>query len=135
MNSTACAENSHCAAPDLVANSRRLAATGAILPACCPRCLPTYDVTNWLVYAVGDMGDWWLQRTDVHDVAQKLGLEVTPVIGEGTLLDAVAWAKRGIRSTWGDFQAEGIVAQPKTELHARSGHRLITKIKCRDFAA
>lgn len=81
------------------------------------------------------VGDWWLQRTDVHDVAQKLGLEVTPVIGEGTLHDAVAWAKRGIRSTWGDFEAEGIVARPKTELNSRSGHRLIAKIKCRDFAA
>ena len=40
-----------------------------------------------------------------------------------------------IRSTWGDFEAEGIVARPKTELMARNGSRLITKIKCRDFAA
>lgn len=79
------------------------------------------------------VGQWWLQRADVEDVAQKLGIEVVPVIGEGTLHDAVAWAKRGIRSTWGDFEAEGIVARPKTELNTRSGHRLITKIKCRDF--
>lgn len=81
------------------------------------------------------VGQWWLQRADVHDVAQKLGLDVVPVIGEGTLHDAVAWAKRGIRSTWGDFEAEGIVARPKTELNTRSGHRLVAKIKCRDFAA
>lgn len=80
------------------------------------------------------VGSWWLQRADVEDVAQKLGLDVVPVIGEGTLHDAVAMAKAGIRSTWGDFQAEGIVARPKTELNARSGHRLIAKIKCRDFA-
>lgn len=81
------------------------------------------------------VGSWWLQRADVEDVAQKLGLDVVPVIGEGTLHDAVAWAKRGIRSTWGDFEAEGIVARPKTELNARSGSRLIAKIKCRDFVA
>jgi ATP-dependent RNA circularization protein (DNA/RNA ligase family) len=81
------------------------------------------------------VGQWWLQRADVHDVAQKLGLDVVPVIGEGTLHDAVAWAKRGIRSTWGDFEAEGIVARPRTELMTRSGHRLVAKIKCRDFAA
>ena len=81
------------------------------------------------------VGQWWLQRADVHDVAQKLGLDVVPVIGEGTLHDAVALAKRGIRSTWGDFEAEGIVARPKTELNTRSGHRLVAKIKCRDFAA
>lgn len=79
------------------------------------------------------VGQWWLQRADVEDVAKKLGIDVVPVIGEGTLHEAVAWAKRGIRSTWGDFQAEGIVARPKTELNARSGHRMITKIKCRDF--
>lgn len=81
------------------------------------------------------VGQWWLQRADVEDVAQKLGLDVVPVIGEGTLHDAVAWAKRGIRSTWGDFEAEGIVARPKAEMMTRSGHRLVAKIKCRDFAA
>ena len=81
------------------------------------------------------VGQRWLQRSDVEDVAQKLGLDVVPVIGEGTLHDAVALAKRGIRSTWGDFEAEGIVARPKTELMTRSGHRLVAKIKCRDFAA
>lgn len=79
------------------------------------------------------VGPWWLQRADVEDVAQKLGLDVVPVIGEGTLHDAVAMAKAGIRSTWGDFQAEGIVARPKVELNTRGGQRLIAKIKCRDF--
>ncbi len=79
------------------------------------------------------VGDWWLQRDDVEDVAQKLGLEVVPIIGEGTLHDAIAAAKAGITSTWGDFQAEGIVARPKVELKTRNGHRIITKIKCRDF--
>lgn len=81
------------------------------------------------------VGQWWLQRADVEDVAQELGLDVVPVIGEGTLHDAIRMAKDGIRSTWGDFQAEGIVARPKTELSTRSGHRIITKVKCRDFAA
>lgn len=80
-------------------------------------------------------GEWWLQRADVEDVAGKLGLDVVPIIGEGTLHDAVAHAKAGIRSTWGDFQAEGIVARPKTELKTRDGNRLITKIKCRDFVS
>ena len=79
------------------------------------------------------VGAWWLQRADVEDVAQKLGLDVVPIIGEGTLHDAIAAAKAGIVSTWGEFQAEGIVARPKTELKTRNGHRIITKIKCRDF--
>ena len=79
------------------------------------------------------VGYWWLQRADVEDVAQKLGLDVVPIIGEGTLHDAIAAAKTGIASTWGNFQAEGIVARPKTELKTRNGHRIITKIKCCDF--
>lgn len=79
------------------------------------------------------VGDWWLQRVDVEDVALKLGVDVVPVIGEGTLYDAVSCAKSGIRSTWGDFEAEGIVARPKTELKTRGGGRIIAKIKCRDF--
>ncbi len=79
------------------------------------------------------VGDWWLQRTDVEDVAKKLGIDVVPIIGEGTLHDAVMLAKEGITSVWGSFLAEGIVARPKTELKTRAGHRIITKIKCRDF--
>lgn len=79
------------------------------------------------------VGEWWLQREDVVDVAGKLALEVVPIIGEGTLYEAIEWAKRGIRSTWGDFEAEGIVARPKVELRTRNGQRIITKIKCSDF--
>ena len=81
------------------------------------------------------VGSWWLQRADVEDVAQKLGVDVVPIIGEGTLHDAVRMAKAGIVSTWGAFEAEGIVARPKVELATRSGSRLIAKIKCRDFEA
>ena len=79
------------------------------------------------------VGDWWLQRKDVEDVSAKLGIDVVPVMGEGSLLDMVEHAKSGIQSTWGDFRAEGYVARPSTELKTRNGHRLITKIKCRDF--
>ena len=52
------------------------------------------------------VGDLWLQRSDVEDVAQKLGIDVVPIIGEGTLHDAIASAKSGIVSMWGDFHAE-----------------------------
>lgn len=79
------------------------------------------------------VGDWWLQRQDVEDIASKLGIDVVPIIGGGSLHDAVAWAKDGITSNWGPFQAEGIVARPKVELKTRNGQRIITKIKCKDF--
>jgi hypothetical protein len=79
------------------------------------------------------VGPWWLKRDAVEDVARKLGLEVVPVIGTGTLYDAVRLAQDGFKSKWGDFEAEGIVARPKVDLLARSGNRIITKIKCCDF--
>lgn len=81
------------------------------------------------------VGKWWLNRADVEGVAFALGLDVVPVIGAGTLHDAVALAKAGIGSTWGDFEAEGIVARPRVELQNRAGDRIIAKIKCRDFKA
>lgn len=81
------------------------------------------------------VGDWWLQRVDVEDIASKLGLDIVPIIGEGTLFDAISLTRSGIISTWGDFNAEGIVARPKIELKTRSGQRIITKIKSRDFNA
>lgn len=79
------------------------------------------------------IGDWWLQRVDVEDIAQKLGIDVVPIIGTGTLPQMVELAQIGFKSTWGDFIAEGIVARPSTELKTRRGSRVITKIKHKDF--
>jgi ATP-dependent RNA circularization protein (DNA/RNA ligase family) len=79
------------------------------------------------------IGDWWLQREDVEDIAKHFGIKVVPIIGEGTLMEAIDMTRKGIKSQWGDFTAEGIVARPKTELKTRQGERLITKIKHKDF--
>jgi len=79
------------------------------------------------------IGEYWLQRPDLEGIADKLGIDIVPILGEGTLIDMVEWAKEGLRSTWGPFEAEGYVARPATELKARNGQRIITKIKCRDF--
>jgi hypothetical protein len=79
------------------------------------------------------VGEWWLQRPAIEDIAGKLGLDVVPIIGSGTLHDMVDMTKAGFKSQWGDFIAEGIVARPATELCTRDGRRIITKIKHRDF--
>jgi hypothetical protein len=80
------------------------------------------------------VGEWWLQRDDVYDVASKLGLDIVPLFGRGTLLDMVEFVRRGFESDWGHFPAEGLVARPSVELKTRSGHRIITKLKTKDFA-
>lgn len=79
------------------------------------------------------IGEWWLQRKDVEDIARQLDINVVPILAIGDLHDMVIRAKMGFLSTWGDFLAEGIVARPETELKTRSGHRIITKIKTKDF--
>lgn len=79
------------------------------------------------------VGKWWLERDNVEDVAIKLKIEVVPIIGVGTLQEAIGLVKGNLKSEYGDFEAEGIVARPSTELLDRSGKRIITKIKARDF--
>jgi len=78
-------------------------------------------------------GDRWLRRGDVESIAEELDIEVVPDIGSGTLAEMVEMARQGFNSAWGDFMAEGIVARPAVEVKSRSGHRIITKVKCKDF--
>lgn len=95
------------------------------------------------------IGDFWLERHNVDDIANKLGIASVPVIGQGTIYDAIdivesgitfedsgavrRWGAGGLKSQWGDFEAEGIVARPVTPLFDRKGDRIITKIKAVDF--
>lgn len=48
------------------------------------------------------VGDWWLERHNVEDVASKLGLDVVPIIGTGTLHDAIEQTRIGFNSRWGE---------------------------------
>ena len=79
------------------------------------------------------IGDYFLQREDVEDIASKLRIDVVPVIGLGSLDEMVEMTRKGFDSLWGNFTAEGIVARPQTELKTRDGKRIITKIKHKDF--
>jgi hypothetical protein len=81
------------------------------------------------------VGDWWLERPTVEEIATQFKLDIAPIIGRGTLGQMVERAAAGIRSQWGPFDAEGIVARPATELRGRDGKRIITKIKHRDFSS
>ena len=75
----------------------------------------------------------WLKREDVEEIANHLGIDVVPIVGEGTLVAAVNLARDGITSKWGNFPAEGLVMRPRVEMCTRAGHRIITKIKTKDF--
>ena len=93
-----------------------------------------YSPTQDFVLFDVRVGDLWLSRENVADVGEKIGADVVPSIGRGSLKEAVALVRDGFSSRWGDFAAEGIVARPVVELRRRTGERVITKIKHRDFA-
>lgn len=76
---------------------------------------------------------WWLSRDNVNDIARKLKIKSVPTIGHGTLYDAIDIVKNELKSQWGDFEAEGIVARPVVPLFNRKGERILVKIKGRDF--
>jgi len=80
-----------------------------------------------------NIGDLFLKRDSVADIALKLDLKIAPVVGRGTLHDGIAMVREGFNSTYGPFLAEGIIARPAVELDNRFGERVITKIKHKDF--
>lgn len=92
-----------------------------------------YSPTQDFVLFDVKIGEWWLERQNVEEIAAEFNLRVVPIIGEGTLLEMVELARKGFTSQWGNFLAEGIVARPKCELKTRNGERIITKIKTCDF--
>lgn len=79
------------------------------------------------------VGETWLERNNVEEIATKLNCGVVPIVGRGTLMDGIELTRKGFKSQWGDFISEGLVMRPSTELKTRRGNRVITKIKHKDF--
>ena len=79
------------------------------------------------------IGEWWLKRESIEEIAEKLGIRIVRVVGSGTLQEAIDLTKSGFNSEFGNFIAEGLVLKPEVELSARNGKRIITKIKHKDF--
>lgn len=86
------------------------------------------------VAAIKDRGLLFLERSNVEDIAKRAGVEVVPIVGAGSLETMVPLVARGFPSRWGSAEAEGIVARPALEMQDRLGRRIITKLKCKDFA-
>lgn len=90
------------------------------------------DIQSFILFDVR-VGDWWLEWPNVIDVAKTLGLQHVPLVGHFNLAGIVKVVERGIGSSFGDFEAEGLVAEPVVPLFARNGDRVITKLKTSDF--
>ena len=79
------------------------------------------------------IGDNYQSRESVEDIAKAFALEIVPIVLRGTIQEAVDFVKTNPDSTIGKAKMEGVVGRPKVELRDRCGHRIIVKIKCRDF--
>ena len=72
----------------------------------------------------------WVEKT-----AAMFGLKTVPVVGTGTLFEAVQYIMKHPDSTIAEEQIEmeGVVCRPKVELRDRRGNRIIVKIKWCDI--
>lgn len=75
----------------------------------------------------------WFARESVVDFAGQLGIDIVPVVGHGTIAEAIEFVKVPRQSPCGTRLSEGIVLRPTVELLSRFGGRIITKLKLRDF--
>ncbi|SHH97071.1 RNA ligase [Chryseolinea serpens] len=93
------------------------------------------DRTDFILFDC-KIDSWWLARPNLEDIANKLSIGVVPIMGMGTLLQAVEFVKQGYKSTIAhnkNYDAEGLIMKPAVELFNRQGQRIVSKIKFRDF--
>jgi hypothetical protein len=79
------------------------------------------------------IADNYQSRESVEDIAKYFGIDIVPIILEGTLQEAVNYVKSKPKSSIGTANSEGVVGRPVIELQDRCGKRIIVKIKVRDF--
>lgn len=102
-----------------------------------------YGSTQSFILFDVNIDGWWLEHHNVKDIAKKLNIQTVPIIGKGTIWEAIEKVKEGFSSSVmktdtpdtpdESFIAEGIVATPEVELNSRGNDRIITKIKYKDF--
>ncbi len=79
------------------------------------------------------IGDNWQSRELVETTAKMFGIDVVPIVLEGTIGDGIDYVMQHNNSTIGNAIMEGVVGRPKVEMKDRLGNRIIVKIKWKDF--
>ena len=79
--------------------------------------------------------DTYLKRESVEDIANYFGINIVPVVLEGTIQDGIDYVMNNLKSTIAvnGAELEGVVGRPKVEVLDRLGRRVIVKIKRKDF--
>ena len=79
------------------------------------------------------IGDTWLKRDSVEDIATAFGIDIVPIVFVGDIKEAIDFVKTKPKSTIGTANMEGVVGRPVIEMKDRLGKRVIVKIKVCDF--
>lgn len=79
-------------------------------------------------------GDTWFEQEVVNNFANDLDIDMVKLVFTGTLEQAIHKVAMGFDSEIGTAKSEGLVLRPRVELKDRLGHRVITKLKTKDFA-
>ena len=79
------------------------------------------------------IGDNWQSREWIEATAKMFGIDVVPIVLEGTIGDGIDYVMQHNNSTIGKALMEGVVGRPKVEMKDRLGNRIIVKIKWKDF--
>lgn len=92
------------------------------------------DDVSFILFDV-QVGDLWLERKNVEDIAKTFNIDIVPIIFEDTLTKAIEYVKTNPDSIVAKNGAkmEGLVGRPKVELLDRRGNRLIVKVKWEDM--
>lgn len=94
---------------------------------------PKYGDVDFILFDVS-WNSSYLPQDKVQEIADYFGIRTVPVVGEGTLGQGIEYVRRAPRSLLSeDAPMEGVVAKPMVDLYARSGARVLCKIKARDF--
>ncbi len=94
------------------------------------------DDVGFILFDV-KIGDWWLKREDVEDIADHFNIPVVPILMYAA---PIKIAEKTVQAELFSMVAknrdtimEGLVGTPQVPLFARNGDRIITKVKVKDY--
>lgn len=81
------------------------------------------------------IGETFLAREDIEEIARSFDIEVVPIVLEGTIQEAVDYVKSKPNSKIAqkEKESEGLVGNPKVRVLNHKGERVIVKVKVSDF--
>jgi hypothetical protein len=81
------------------------------------------------------IGGLWLERSDIGQVADDMGIDMVPLRYIGSPLEVIDMMSKGliVKSSYGEFDSEGVVGTMLGGFLTRRGDRVQLKIKVCDY--